>query len=104
MIVFNLYSRGIMIWKKWFIGCVIGSVLMSTTAWAEDRPEGRVVVVEVSGAINPVVAEFVSTEIKDANAAQDELIIIRMDTPGGLDTSMRQIITPAHANNPGPNR
>ena len=49
-------------------------------------------VVEISGAINPVVAEFVSTEIKDANAAQEALIIIRMDTPGGLDTSMRQII------------
>jgi membrane-bound serine protease (ClpP class) len=77
-----------MIWKKWFMGCVIGSVLLSTTAWAEDR----VVVVEISGAINPVVAEFVSTEIKDANAAQEALIIIRMDTPGGLDTSMRQII------------
>ena len=46
----------------------------------------------VSGAINPVVAEFVSTEIKDANATQEALIIIRMDTPGGLDTSMRQII------------
>ena len=81
-----------MIWKKWFMGCVIGAALLSTTAWAEDRPEGRVVVVEVSGAINPVVAEFISTEIKDANAAQDALVIIRMDTPGGLDTSMRQII------------
>ena len=59
-----------MIWKKWFMGCVIGSVLLSTTAWAEDRAEGRVVVVEVSGAINPGVAEFISTEIKDANASQ----------------------------------
>lgn len=77
-----------MIWKKWILGCVIGTVLLSTTAWAEDR----IVVVEISGAINPVVAEFVSTEIEEANAAQDELIILRMDTPGGLDTSMRQII------------
>jgi len=77
-----------MIWKNWFMGCVIGAVLLSTTAWAEDR----IVVVEISGAINPVVAEFVSTEIKDANAAKDTLIVIRMDTPGGLDTSMRQII------------
>ena len=82
-----------MIWKQWFMGCVIGAALLSATAWAEDRPEeGRVVVVEVSGAINPVVAEFVSTEIEDANAAHDALIVIRMDTPGGLDTSMRQII------------
>lgn len=77
-----------MILKKWFMGCVIGAVMLSATAWAEDR----VVVVEVDGAINPVVAEFVSTEIEEANAALETLIIIRMDTPGGLDTSMRQII------------
>ena len=50
------------------------------------------VVVEVSGAINPVVAEFVTEEITEANQANEELILIRMDTPGGLDTSMRQII------------
>jgi membrane-bound serine protease (ClpP class) len=54
--------------------------------------EGRIVVVEISGAINPVVAEFVTEEIKEANQAGEELIVIRMDTPGGLDTSMRQII------------
>ncbi len=54
--------------------------------------EGRVVVVEVSGAINPVVAEFVTHEISEANQAKEELIVIRLDTPGGLDTSMRLII------------
>lgn len=53
---------------------------------------GRIVVVEISGAINPVVAEFVTDEITEANLAGEELIVIRMDTPGGLDTSMRQII------------
>ena len=77
-----------MFWKKWIIGCAISALLLSAPAWAQDR----VVVVEISGAINPVVAEFVSTEIRDANAAGDALIVIRMDTPGGLDTSMRQII------------
>ena len=54
--------------------------------------EGRIVVIEVSGAINPVVAEFITDEISEANQAGEELIVIRMDTPGGLDTSMRQII------------
>ena len=77
-----------MIWKKLFVGCVIGSVLLSATAWAEDR----IMVVEISGAINPVVAEFVSAEIQAANETREALIVIRMDTPGGLDTSMRQII------------
>jgi membrane-bound serine protease (ClpP class) len=46
----------------------------------------------VDGAINPIVAEFVANEILSANKSLEELIVIRMDTPGGLDTSMRKII------------
>ena len=53
-----------MYWKQWIMGWVIGTVLLSGTAWAEDR----VVVIEISGAINPVVGEFVSTRIAEANA------------------------------------
>lgn len=53
---------------------------------------GDIVVVKVDGAINPVVAEFVTDEIGQANSSSAELVVIQMDTPGGLDTSMRQII------------
>ena len=60
----------------------------STTAFGS----GSIVVVKVDGAINPVVAEFVTNEIHSANMSSEELIVIRMDTPGGLDTSMRKII------------
>ncbi|MCZ6513192.1 MAG: nodulation protein NfeD [Nitrospinae bacterium] len=75
-------------WKQWVMGWIISTALLSGTAWAEDR----VVVIEISGAINPVVGEFVSTRIAEANADKEALIVIRMATPGGLDTSMRQII------------
>jgi membrane-bound serine protease (ClpP class) len=51
-----------------------------------------VVVVKISGSINPAVAEYVSQEISQANTNQEALIVLHMDTPGGLDTSMRQII------------
>jgi membrane-bound serine protease (ClpP class) len=51
-----------------------------------------VIVVKISGSINPAVAEYVSQEINQANADKEALIILHMDTPGGLDTSMRQII------------
>jgi len=53
---------------------------------------GGIIVVKIEGAINPVVAEFVVNEIRSANTSSEELIVIRMDTPGGLDTSMRKII------------
>ena len=52
----------------------------------------QIVVVKISGAINPAVAEFVSQEIHQANKEKQALIVLNMDTPGGLDTSMRQII------------
>ena len=52
----------------------------------------RIVVVKISGAINPVVSEFVRDEIAAANDAGDSLVVLTMDTPGGLDTSMRIII------------
>ena len=52
----------------------------------------NVVVVKLSGTINPAVAEYVSYEISQANAEKDSLIVLHMDTPGGLDNSMREII------------
>ena len=51
-----------------------------------------IIVVKIEGAINPAVAEFVTNEIRSANMSLEELIVIQMDTPGGLDTSMRKII------------
>ena len=54
--------------------------------------ENQIVVVKISGSINPAVAEFVSQEINQANQNNQALIVLNMDTPGGLDISMRQII------------
>ena len=63
-------------------------VLWSSNVFGADG----IVVVKIEGAINPIVAEFVTNEIRSANASLEELIVIRMDTPGGLDTAMRKII------------
>ena len=62
--------------------------LVVPPAYSKDN----VVVVKLSGAINPAVAEYVSYEISQANSEKDALIVLHMDTPGGLDTSMREII------------
>ncbi len=55
--------------------------------------EGRdVLVATVDGVINPVAAEFLTKSIKRANEKGVEAIIIELDTPGGLDASMRTIV------------
>ena len=63
-------------------------LLFSSSVNAKDR----IVVLKISGPINPIVAEFVSTEIEYANREEDSLVVLEIDTPGGLDTSMRIII------------
>jgi membrane-bound serine protease (ClpP class) len=49
-------------------------------------------VLDIQGAIGPAVAEDVQRVLNTATKTKTSLIILRMDTPGGLDQSMRVII------------
>jgi membrane-bound serine protease (ClpP class) len=51
-----------------------------------------VVLLEVRDAIGPASAGYLVRGIEAAGAGGAPLVVIRLDTPGGLDTSMRQII------------
>jgi membrane-bound serine protease (ClpP class) len=51
-----------------------------------------VLVSTVEGVINPVAAEYIGSSIKKADALHAEALVVRLDTPGGLDTSMRSIV------------
>jgi len=54
--------------------------------------EESVKVIRVEGVINPVASEYISKGIEEASKEGAECLIIELDTPGGLDTSMRDII------------
>jgi membrane-bound serine protease (ClpP class) len=52
----------------------------------------RIGAVRISGSINPVVAEFVAEQLDRVNRENAAAFLIELDTPGGLDSAMRQII------------
>jgi membrane-bound serine protease (ClpP class) len=53
----------------------------------------RAIVLEIDGAIGPPIADYITRELKAASSSDARLVILRMNTPGGLDTSMRRIIS-----------
>ncbi|MEK7293386.1 MAG: nodulation protein NfeD [Nitrospirota bacterium] len=52
----------------------------------------HVVVATYEGVINPVAAEYLHDALAFAESSHAQALIVKLDTPGGLDTSMRLII------------
>ena len=58
-------------------------------AWAPAPP---VALLTINGAIGPAIADYIHRGIDQAAKQGAQLVVLQMDTPGGLDTSMRAII------------
>jgi hypothetical protein len=59
---------------------------------AGQSAEQTVYVLEIDGGINPPAADYIDRVLGDAARENTALAVIRLDTPGGLDTSMRKIV------------
>ena len=62
-------------------------LFLSTAAAASD-----IIVLKVKDTITPPVASYITENIDKAVRDNAQAVIIRLDTPGGLDTAMREII------------
>lgn len=61
----------------------------SSPAEGEDRK--LAIELTIADAIGPAISDYIQRGLEQAVERQAELVILRLDTPGGLDTSMRQI-------------
>ena len=77
--------------KRTLVFLTFLSLFLSAPLFSQEQKKD-VLVITVSGVINPASAEYIGKSIKRANEQKREAIVIELDTPGGLDTSMRDIV------------
>ena len=78
---------------------VLAGLLLSSATFAgapadssSSSSSDNVVVLRIDGEIEPILAEYIVHGIDQAAREHANLVLITMNTPGGLDTSMREIV------------
>jgi len=86
---------------KYLMRCIIDlegcemrkySVLLLALLGCFAFPQAPIYLLKIEGAINPPISRYVQRVINEAVANGAQAVIMEMDTPGGLDKSMREII------------
>ncbi|AEE15396.1 protein of unknown function DUF107 [Thermodesulfobium narugense DSM 14796] len=77
---------------RYFNLIIITFLFCFTLSFFHKAYAGGILVLQVNGAIDPVVARYIKSGIDSANNNNMSLIVIELDTPGGLDQSMREIV------------
>jgi len=71
---------------------LLGLLIIAAAAVVAQAATPKIDVLQVKGAINPTLANYIERGIDQAEEDNAIACIIQMDTPGGLDASMRDIV------------
>src|SRR5438876_1713544 len=79
-------------WVATLVSAVSAAIVAGPSQPHPVAGSSRVVELRINDEIEPIMAEYIDDGIAEANREGAALILITMNTPGGLDTSMRAII------------
>ncbi|OGK76813.1 MAG: hypothetical protein A2X53_11775 [Candidatus Rokubacteria bacterium GWA2_70_23] len=71
---------------------LVGLAVALAPLAAVSAPPAPVSLIEMDGAITPVTVRLIATAIERAQAERSQALILQLDTPGGLERSMRSIV------------
>jgi membrane-bound serine protease (ClpP class) len=77
--------------RRLFAGGVVLSLLAMPQSTAQ-QAQRQALVIDIEGAIGPGIADHVVRQLSGLDPSRVGVVILRLDTPGGLDSAMRQII------------
>ncbi|WP_375269096.1 nodulation protein NfeD [Phenylobacterium sp.] len=71
----------------------VWTMLAAPAAAQTPAANGPVIALDLDGAVGPATREYIAQGLEAAAERDAALVVIRMDTPGGLDSSTREIIS-----------
>jgi membrane-bound serine protease (ClpP class) len=76
----------------WLLSLVTGLLLLAVTPASGQASLRQVLAAQVDGPITPVVADYLTDGVEAAEDGGYQAFVVELNTPGGLDTSMRTIV------------
>ena len=77
---------------RWLVMMLLAWGLTGVAAGQGPGPERLGIMLQIEGTIGPATVDYLAHNLDRAGERGAELVILRMDTPGGLDSAMRSIV------------